>query len=231
MPDVVTQDYPDCPHLVRNGKYGLCRVVANQTGGICGNVASNVCNYMCRLRGGPYMGREIGDRLEAMFAAEIFMLKMVNYRRNFLDRVMGHYALALDIVYPKVQWEAIQQALQPFIDAGRVGKIYLTGSLLVRRTFYKDFDIVLEVADWSEVANLRAHLPKTVLGTDCDYFFTVKGVLHNRMFNILDPVAKIFYYSTWYAAKVERCDPSITISRRECFGIAKYLRKELLQRA
>ena len=166
---------------------------------MCRRVTPQHCHSVCKYRG-PFCGREISKEQMIKFASDIFHSEFNNeFRHPFLTRVKTHFYNPITVIYPELQWAEIKKQLQPFVDRREIKKIYLTGSIFLKQDKpHKDYDILLKIDDWLKVRELEEKLPKEILGTKCEYFFS-RNPEEGRIFTtFLDMETKTLHVSSWY---------------------------------
>ena len=220
-------EYPACPHLIDVGeKFKTCKIIADQSGGIIRRVTPAMCQATCKVNG-PYCGINIPTEQEAHFVLKILLAEFSYNKENFLNRLLNQYDRPVDLVYPEKAWHHIKEALKGIPE---IQKIFLTGSLTtVAGDNHKDYDILLQIANWEILNQLKAKLPSEICGIKCDYLFTTLRKIHDRFYCILDPENKILYTSSWYELKVQSNVDNITIVPGETLNISRQLKFELQQ--
>jgi len=219
--------YPDCKNLIDSGGvFKTCELIANYTGGLSGRVVPAMCQSTCKMFG-PYCGKKISKEEEAKFVSKIFIFDFSATKFEFLKRILGQYLMPVKIRYPEKEWIEIKKSLKPFVDSGEISKIYLTGSLLIEKENHKDFDILLKINTWKNHKIIKDRLPKTIMGKNCDYFFTSLEEMHDRTFCVMDCDEKILYTTSWYELKIESLPDFLTVKKSEPLHINKYIQEEL----
>lgn len=219
--------YPNCPNLISGNNNKICKVLAEQTGGMLGPIPPIRCNVTCKLNG-PYCGAPMSKEKISKFAAdELLMSRMFWKNGEFMKKVLNKYLTKVNINFPELEWNKIKSALEPFILSGHIEKIYLTGSIILKIKKHKDYDILLKIKSWENFSEIEKMLPVEIDGVMCDYFFTVEDTVVDRFFTILDCENKILYESSWYKLDIESIPSDITIKTSIPLEINKYIDSEM----
>lgn len=199
--------------------------MGNRTGGLHHKVMSIFCETACK-RSGPYCGRKLPLRDELEFVARDFVTStniLGGPSLTLPERVMKNYTKPVTLRFPEVEYLAIKKALTPWLTTNEIEKIYLTGSILAKKTDHKDYDIVLKIASWKDMERLLYSFPREINGVRCDYFFTTEEINHGFLFVILDCETKTVFTSAWYDVNIAELDSQLILKQCDPLYINQYM--------
>lgn len=220
-------NFPECPHLIHGQENKICSILAEQTGGLLGPVSPIRCNVTCKASG-PYCGKSFSREQTSQFVANQLLMSRLFWKNGtFMKKVLNKYLTAVDINFPKVEWEKIKTKLSPFIENGTIENIYLTGSLILKIDGHKDYDILLKIKSWDDFLKIEKLLPIEIDGVKCDYFFTTHEKMVDRFFTVLDCENKILYESSWYKLNINSIPNDIRRESTAPLDINKHIESKM----
>ena len=222
------REFPKCPYLINGSKSKVCKILAEQSGGILGPVSPIRCEVTCKLKG-PYCGKEFSSEKTSQFVADELLMSRIFWKNGeFMKRVLNKYLSKVNINMPHKEWLEIKTALTPFIEKKLIESIFLTGSLILKINKHKDYDILLKIKSWENFDLIESSLPEYINGVKCDYFFTVDENMLDRFFTVLDYENKTLYQSSWYTLNIESIPDDIIIKTSVPLKINEYIKDKMI---